>query len=207
MTLPTSVTIDEAVALLINFPHFDTSYSLLDILSFLAEEAEVRYEKGVAAGLSKSAINELEIDFNFCAARFTMAESLFKQIEMDLSANHFLKTSTNNGITLTFDSLIDWAYQERNIVLSKKQPTKIHPKKEREREYKGLSPTKTKNFYLTFMCLLKAFVSKSGKQFGTVDNLNKKQLAEYISTFSGQSDESIKDRIEEAIEYVEGEKR
>ena len=57
------------------------------------------------------------------------------------------------------------------------------------------------------MCLLKAFVSKSGKQFGTVDNLNKKQLAEYISTFSGQSDESIKDRIEEAIEYVEGKKR
>ena len=51
MTLPTSVTIDEAVALLINFPHFDTSYSLLDILSFLAEEAEVRYEKGVAAGV------------------------------------------------------------------------------------------------------------------------------------------------------------
>jgi hypothetical protein len=57
------------------------------------------------------------------------------------------------------------------------------------------------------MCLLKAFVSKSGKQFGTVDNLNKKQLAEHISTYSGQSDESIKDRIEEVIEYVEGEKR
>ena len=202
MTVPSSITIDDAVALLINFPRISSKEcDLLGYLTHLAEEAEYKYEEGLG-NLPKYNIHDRELKFNLHAARLTMAQSLFEQIELDLAEDYILKKSQDSSHELTLESLIEWAEKEHYIVINSEWKTfeiKSHPKK----EYKGLSPTKTKNFYLTFVCLLKAFVSKSGNKFGTVNDLNHKRIAEHLATFSGQSEESIKDRIEEALEDVE----
>jgi hypothetical protein len=213
MTVPSSITIEDAVALLINFPRISSKEcDLLGYLTHLAEEAEYKYEESIG-NLAKYNIHERELKFNLHAARLTMAQSLFEQIELDLAEDYILKKSQDSSHELTLESLIEWAQQEIYIVINpelivinselKTFEIESKPKK----EYKGLSPTKTKNFYLTFVCLLKAFVSKSGKKFGTVNDLNHTSLAKHLASFTGQSDESIIDRIEEAIKDVEASKK
>ena len=108
---------------------------------------------------------------------------------------------------ITLASLDEWwaAKQKLNHLersIFQDMQHNVPPKQDIPKEDKGLSKTKKQNFYLTFVCLLKAFVAKSNNRFGTVENINIQVLADHLSTLVPQSEETIKDKMEEAIKDV-----
>jgi len=118
---------------------------------------------------------------------------------------------------LTLDSVVRWAFEEHQIEIPNgfsiefstfgtvaQKPTVI-PQIQKNGV---LSPKKAEGLFTTFAFLLEAFInSKAGKQYGTPDKPNIKQIAEHLESLAvapeeekkGQSVEAIKDRIEEAM--------
>jgi hypothetical protein len=71
---PSSITIEEAVALMINFDYIPAGFSLLDMTSTFQEEAEVEYENAELDRLPKADLDVLMSRADACKARHNLAK-------------------------------------------------------------------------------------------------------------------------------------
>ena len=219
LNMKTVCTIDEAIAMLLNLmplpkefiqmsdeeiykeslnDEYANDWTLQDTLTSLREDLVSEY---IEAKNEKMPVDsQLQAIKDFDNNYIKKARAYLLDITDEIAKGTIRVNNCNN---ITLKSLYEWATSQQIIfetdTVGFTSHTKTIPQKER-----GLSQTKTKNFYLTFVCLLNAFIEKtSGKQFGSVGNLNITALASYLASKSGQSEESIKSRIEEALAEFE----
>jgi hypothetical protein len=168
MTLPSSVTPEEAVALMINFDYIPTGYSLLEILSYLVEAAEVEYENALIDKLPEDEIQALKFKLESSTARHKLAEHLFKQIDIDLKANDYLVKSEEFLIgtrRLTLDSVIEWASEKHDMRLNLQRPQVTKPVLLKENTSKNeTSFVKLNNVYVVFASLLETYLEEIGSE-------------------------------------------
>jgi glycine cleavage system regulatory protein len=112
-----SLTIDEAVAQIINWTFIPEGFSLLDMTSAFLEEADVEYYNA----LIDNTVSEMEtyqfmLRLNISKARHEMAHSLFQRIEMEReNPDTSLVFVSGSNTELTLDSVIAWALDEYDI--------------------------------------------------------------------------------------------
>lgn len=176
MTVPSSITIEEAVTLMVNMDNIPAGYSLLEILSYLEEEGEVEYENAIIDALPEAEIKKLQLRYEYRANRYATAKYLFKQMDIDLEANEILKKSEEHlsgARRLTLDSLIEWASTKHDIFINLyKEPT--HDKRPILIDTnKQLKVRKLNNVYRLLAPLLEAYLEYMGsnnfKKNGTWD--------------------------------------
>ena len=227
----THCTIDEAIGMLLNLMYLPKEFiqisdeerhnyeehiwSLQEVLDQLRTELVNEYTEAKIAKKPEDVLEEKlqaikEFDNDYIKKARTYLLSITDEI-----AKGTLRVDGHNSITL--QSLHDWAsenYKISILEISEAGTASVTPRKKTiSKEDQGLSKTKTQNFYLTFVCLLKAFVAKypTGK-FGNVkkDSVNGVEktivssikpsvLANHLSTLISQSDSTIEKQINEAI--------
>jgi hypothetical protein len=233
---PRSVTIDEAVALLINLDHVPPGHSTIQITSYFLEHAEVAYENAKIGRLPESQIEKLRLNFEVCLARYQMAENLFQQILMEVKnpKESLLEISPDSSITqkLTLDSLIYWASEKLYIEINLDSTTtsdSIGIIKSKKMQQTKESTRKLNNLYVTFAFLVdifaktnqrKFFKGKEGKTLNysaiamSLDEYIKKALGfeEYDTIEPKEQDiQSVRKTISSALEakkiYIENNKK
>ena len=134
---------------------------------------------------------------------------------------HKASSESNNQLHITLKSLFDWANEEFELDIFENIPNipleNLAANKDVSitiNDEKGLSKVKADNLYKSFAILIHAFINTSTNRSKYLLNgkLNKAALAVAISDHavqlelsSGQGDESIKDRIEEAFKITKKE--
>lgn len=230
LNMNTHCTIDEAIGMLLKLMYSPKEFiqmtheeihqygfnnepvwSLQDVLNSIRGELVNEY-------IDTKADEQLQAIKNFDNNYIKKARAYLLSITDEI-AKGTIRVDEHNNITL--QSLHEWAVKNHDVrilEISEVDTAGVTPRKKTiPKEDKGLSPTLTKSFYITFVCLLKAFVEKhpSGK-YGKVDktfvdgvekvlvkNINVQALGDYLYSQSGQqSDETIKSRIEEALSDV-----
>jgi hypothetical protein len=215
LNMNTHCTIDEAIGMLLNLMYLPKEFiqmtdeeihaygfnnepiwSLQDVLNAIRGDLVNEY---IEAKEDEQLQAIKDFDNNYIKKARAYLLSITDEI-----AKGTIRVDEHNNITL--QSLHEWAVKNHKVPIlevSEVDTAGVTPRKEAiPKEDKGLSKTMKQNFYLTFVCLLRAFVAKSGSRFGTVGNITVQVLAEHLSTLVAQSDESIKDRIEEALSDV-----
>lgn len=113
MNTPKSLTVEAAVARLVNLGYIPTGFSLLEMLSAFQEEAEVEYHN---ARLEISPVDQLEIlqiRVDICTARHTFArlliDHLYKEIGNQESTIAVVTNDSSMEPLLNLSSVSDWA--------------------------------------------------------------------------------------------------
>lgn len=108
-----SVTIEEAVALLINLDYIPDGFTLLDMTAAFLEEVEVNHHNAKVNHLPPSEIAALQIRMDACAARHSLAQSLTSALRNEINKPNggIAALNDNSSIEpqLTVESLINWA--------------------------------------------------------------------------------------------------
>jgi hypothetical protein len=179
---------------------------------FRAKEDKLT-EEVVAEKLA--AIKEFDIDYVNKARTYLchINDELTKGARSELRL-----TSTNGGSRITLKSLDEWASKEYKISIFKNLESNtvsaMPPKNsQHEAEFDGkgrMSQKAVDSLYTTFAFLLEAFLSskENALSYGAMDKPKVSSIAELLcelaaavdeSEINGQSKESIKTRIEEAM--------
>jgi len=110
---PSSVTVEEAVARMVNMDYIPAGFSLLEMTDAFREEAEVDYENGQIDRLPVEEINKLKLRLDCCRVRHELAQSLtntlneeIKKLDDTVLVRADEKSSTPR---LTLDSVAWWA--------------------------------------------------------------------------------------------------
>ncbi|SEQ45765.1 hypothetical protein [Nitrosomonas ureae] len=122
-SIPPSLTIEEAVALLINLDYIPTGFSLLDMTSAFQEEAEVEYENAQIKRFPETHLESLKFRMNACIARNALALNLMHQLRYEVqnpkNSLIVLSGDSTSQPRLTFESVFDWAGDKFGIGFSK----------------------------------------------------------------------------------------
>lgn len=120
--VPLSITVDEAVAAMVNMDYIPTGFSLIDMLEAFEEEAEVNYENASVDRLPEEQITALKISMDLCKARHTLAQLLFNSIQYEIDhqedAMIVLANDSSSHQRLTFHSVSDWAADKYGISIT-----------------------------------------------------------------------------------------
>ncbi len=217
---PIAVTAEEAVARLINFNYLPSTYSLFDMTSAFAEEAEVAYENSIASHSSENDIESLKFRMEACRHRHQLATMLHESIRRELNKKGGVITRAGHHSSiidhLDWDSVQEWADNQYGISIpalhhNETLPCNV-PKDTRDalkKERTGLSRKVADGLYLAFYCLVEMYsknhvpVAKNSK-----GGINVSYIAEEIykhaaseskeADIEGLSAETIKTRIEDA---------
>ena len=214
-----TITIEDAVARMVNVGKIPMGVSLLDYLDAIVRDAENKLEEAREQELPHQEVQLLERCINAGTARYTLAGELLKHIQWELETppkSSVLKVSPESGNTMQLElsSVAEWAsvnygidrfdYEElsnQNRELPNTNTEKLAEKVAKE----GLTAVLAKRLYITFALALEELVSskKNPTGFGTADDINVAQTAEslYARTTSPKNYdiEILKSRIEIAI--------
>ena len=187
-----SITIDEAVARMINLGYIQPGYTLLDMTESLVANAE--NDDANKDGLPD---NILEARFKAHEARHYLASYLHRHLTSELEnppKNSLLIKSHDSTVIpkLDVESVAQWArhhyaiarfdYEELNYNAFIDDPMESIDKKVKAIINDGLTPKLAIRLYLTIAYLLEAFAEKAGNTFGTPDNLNISEIAGELYT-------------------------
>jgi hypothetical protein len=118
---PSSITVEEAVAYMVNMDYIPAGLTLLEMLEAFSEEAEVEYEN--------ARINRviLKTRMESCISRYNLAELLMESLqhEVDHPENSMivLADESSGKPRVTFDSVSEWAAYKYGIGIS--DPTAV----------------------------------------------------------------------------------
>ena len=116
---PSSITIEEAVARMINFDYIPTGFSLLDMTEAFQEEAEVEYENAKLDRLPEGELDAFMCRVEACKARQKLAKSLLEHIKQELNNPDdsllVLSSDSSSMQRLELESLADWASEKYGI--------------------------------------------------------------------------------------------
>lgn len=117
---PSSVTIEEAIARLVNMDYIPTGFSLNEMSAAFLEEAEVAYHNAKLDKLPPEALMLFAIRVDICRAKYDLAMSLFEHVKLELEhpKTSLLKKSSDSvsDIRLELKSVGNWA--ENNFGIS-----------------------------------------------------------------------------------------
>lgn len=121
--MSTSLTVEEAVALMINMDFIPAGETVLSMTEAFLEEATVEYEN--ASGNDKYQLKALENRMNACANRHNLALMLKKSLFEDAvyTEDTLIEcpdNSTDENPLVTLDSLSEWAFDRFGIVIPNK---------------------------------------------------------------------------------------
>jgi hypothetical protein len=223
-SLPTSLSIEEAVARMVNIGNLPIGVPLIDFLDQLVANAEDDFNDARNKNLPSDHVHLLERRKMAANARFQLASELKLHMEWELETPNYLsllKVSdrTSSVTRLELDSVELWArfhydiyrfdYEELNYANTEKPITTVE-KAVKEIDEEGLKPLVAKRLYVLFAHVLEALVEVKNNPtgFGTSDNMNVSSIAELIcqrivnfkGTAKSYDTEIIKGRIETAVE-------
>lgn len=116
-----SVTIEEAVARLVNLDYIPTGFTLLEMTAAFLEEAEVEYENARIEHLPQTKLTVLETRLAICRARDELARRLFESLSSELDDRDSTMLVVAEGLAgqtrLKLESVADWAAEEYGIGL------------------------------------------------------------------------------------------
>lgn len=123
-SIPSSLTIEEAVALIINLDYIPTGFSLLDMTGAFLEDAEFNYVSANSDnGFTSAQLDSLEFCLNVCKERHALAQSLIKQLEYEIKNPEdsiiVISDDSTSLTRLTFESVFDWAGDKFGIGIPK----------------------------------------------------------------------------------------
>jgi hypothetical protein len=215
-----AITIESAVARMVNIESIPAGSNLMDYLDKLASEAEDDYEKAKNDGLNHEELQMLELCVQASDLRYKLAGTLKLHMEWELetaSKSAILKPSSDisNEKTVELDSVDQWAkffyrigrfnFEELNNA-AREKPTNQAEINAIEINKKGLSGALATRLYITFAYLLEGFVEAKNapKEFGTPQKIKVSKVADYLLALVRKfrkSDqfynvEILKDRIE-----------
>ena len=182
------------------------------------ERAEANYSNAKAEKLDQDSVNIALKELQRCDELFARAHRYLCDIDDELAKGELSvlridrpKTTNPQYPYITLASLADWAKGKYEIDIFEKNQNAIRiGKNQSEMAKSKTTPKSIDSLQVTFSFLLEAFVSKDKKderKFGTQNNMNISQIAQHLSQMAeachgegkGQSTESIKKRIEEAL--------
>ena len=138
-TQPSSVTIEEAVARLVNLDYVPTGFSLADMSNAFLEDAEVAYHNAKVDKLSIKELMPYAVRVDICRAKLDLASSLLDHIKLELEhpETSLLKESPDsvNYVRLDLESVANWAEANFGISLpdwSGKISVEAHPHEQLE---------------------------------------------------------------------------
>lgn len=133
---PSSITVEEAVAEMVNMDYIPAGFTLLEMLEAFQEEAEVEYNNCRLNAFSGEQIRAMEIRMHVCQVRALLAADLLESLQhevdhrdgsmIDFAAESFGKQR------LTFESVSDWAADKYGIGIArpKQNPPKVNNSRE-----------------------------------------------------------------------------
>ena len=215
-----TITIEDAVARMVNVGEIPVGVSLMEHLAAIAQKAEDDRDDAIEQQLPSKERELLEFCVKANEAKYTLAGILELHIKWELdtpSKISLLKISPDSGNTIQLEmaSVADWAlvnygierfdYEELSNQSRELPTTRSDKRAETIAKEKGLTPTLAKRLYITLALALEELVSSKENTvgFGTADDINVSQIAELLcvrGAFRKNYDtEILKTRIEEAI--------
>ena len=218
-----SITIEEAVARMVNVEYIPSGVALIDFLDATVSQAEEKLADAKENNMSSEQIKLLQSRFDAAENRFKLAGELIYQIEWELDRpgySSLLKKASESSsiVRLEVDSVGDWAaqhyafgrldYEELKDTFTEK-PVKNAEKEATKIARVGLTAKLAMRWLILFAHVLEALVEakKNPTGFGTPENINILQNAESlldrVVKFKGNEKffdiEIIKSRLETAI--------
>ena len=121
--IPSSITVEEAVAEMVNMDYIPAGLTLLEMIAAFQEEAEVDYENACIDRMPENQMTSLKIRMDSCKARNTLAHLLLEslQYEVDNPKNSIIVLSEDSSShqRLTLGSVSDWASYKYGIGISR----------------------------------------------------------------------------------------
>ena len=118
-TLPSSVTIEEAVARMVNLDYIPTGFTLLEMTAAFEEEAETDYENARTDRLPEDQIASFKLHMDSCKARHALAQLLMDSLHYEVKNREgsmiVLADDTSSQQRLTLESVSDWASEKYGI--------------------------------------------------------------------------------------------
>lgn len=118
------VTIEEAVAQMVNLAYIPTGLTLLEMLAAFQEEAEVEYHNARFELLPVAQLATLKIRVDACTARHTLAQLLMahlcKEVASHESSIVIVPNETSVEPSIDFASVSDWASDQYGIEIIEK---------------------------------------------------------------------------------------
>jgi hypothetical protein len=190
-----TITIEDAVARMVNVGKIPMGVSLLDYLDAIVSDAENKLEEAKEQELPHQEVQLLEKWVNTSTCRYTFAGELIAHIEWELATplkTSVLKVSPESGNTMQLElsSVAEWAsvyygidrfdYEELSNQ-SRELPNTNTEKFAEIIAKDGLSKKLATRLYISLAYLLEEFVAMkqtNTKLFGSVENINVDSVAE-----------------------------
>lgn len=118
--IPESITIDEALALMVNMDYIPAGLTVLDMTSAFLEEAEVEYENAKIDRLSEEQVSIFKVRFDVCTLRHELAENIQDALKQEINniQNAMLVVAMESPVKrLTLGSVSEWAYDRYGIAI------------------------------------------------------------------------------------------
>jgi hypothetical protein len=113
------VTIEEAVAQMVNLDYIPTGLTLMEMLAAFQEEAEVEYHNARIEILPVAQLAPLKVRVDACTARHTLAQLLIDHLRRELASHEssiaVVSNETSAEPSLDFGSVSDWASDRYGI--------------------------------------------------------------------------------------------
>jgi hypothetical protein len=120
--VPASVTVEEAVAYMVNMDYIPTDFTLLEMLEAFSKEAEAEYENAFIDQLPVDQIKALKTRADSCNSRYNLAFLLLESLQYEIGHPEnsliVLAEESSSKRRLTFESLSDWAADKYGIGIS-----------------------------------------------------------------------------------------
>ena len=190
-----TITIEDAVARMVNVGKIPMGVSLLDYLDAIVNDAENKLEEAREQELPHQEVQLLERCINAGTARYTLAGELLKHIQWELDTppkSSVLKVSPESGNTMQLElsSVAEWAsvnygidrFDYEELSNQNRELPNTNAEKSAEKVAKdGLSKKLATRLYISLAYLLEEFVAMkqtNTKLFGSVENINVDSVAE-----------------------------
>ena len=190
-----TITIEDAVARMVNVGKIPMGVSLLDHLDDIVKIAENKLEIARELGVSNQEVQLLERCINAGTARYIFAGELMNHIEWELDTppkSSVLKVSPESGNTkqLELSSVAEWAsdnygierFDYEELSNQNRELPNTNAETSAEKVVKdGLSKKLATRLYISLAYLLEEFVAMkqtNTKLFGSVENINVDSVAE-----------------------------
>lgn len=116
---PSSLTVEEAVARMINMDYIPSGFTLLQMTAAFQEEAEVELENAQRGHVSDDPIEALQLRLDACAARHTLAHSLLDRLRFEIAnpqGSMIVQSDDRSSVArLTLSSVSSWASDRYGI--------------------------------------------------------------------------------------------
>jgi hypothetical protein len=171
------VSVDEAVARLINLQDLPPGFSLLEMTSAFLEEAEANLHNAKLERPPTVPIHLLERKLTICRLRHELAEKLVDGIRSELDTEvPRITLQTGSTATLRWQSVRTWARDEFDLqVAAQAETVQVDDPEENHAKYtpkllkwvgpRGWGRPKTINMLASFYVLAFDFAKKTPKQF------------------------------------------